>query len=65
MTTTFSVNGLCKHETVKAILFEDAGSGEEFWIPKSVIDEDSEVQGLADEGTLIVAEWWAEKEGLT
>lgn len=65
MTTTFAVDGLCKHETVKAILFVDKGSGEEFWIPKSVIDEDSEVQGQHDEGTLIVAEWWAEKEGLT
>ena len=36
--------------------------GEEEWIPKSVIDEDSEVYSLKsgrDGGTMLVAEWFA------
>ena len=39
-------------------------TGEEKWIPKSVIDDNSEVYGHGTDGVLIVAEWWAEKEGL-
>lgn len=38
----------------------------EVWVPRSVIGDDSEVFD-ADEnavGTLIVEDWWAEKEGL-
>lgn len=52
-------------ETDKAILcvFDD---GEEHWIPKSVIDDDSEVfDANHGDGTLIVSSWFAEKEGLT
>lgn len=45
-------------ETDKAILvviLED-----KFWIPKSVIHEDSEVFEKGGEGHLVVMEWWAE-----
>lgn len=49
-------------ETDLALLVEL--DGEEVWIPKSVIDDDSEVYRVGDEGTLVVHEWWAEKEGL-
>jgi len=38
--------------------------GEEVWIPHSQIDEDSEVYGEGDEGTLVITEWFAEKEGM-
>jgi hypothetical protein len=38
--------------------------GREHWIPQSVIDEDSEVYRVGDTGKLVVAEWWAIKEGL-
>lgn len=34
------------------------------WIPKSVISDDSEIWKKGDEGTLVVAEWFAMKEGL-
>lgn len=34
------------------------------WVPKSVIDEDSEVSAMGDKGTLAVARWFAEREGL-
>jgi hypothetical protein len=39
----------------------------EYWVPKSVIHDDSEVWGARDgrnEGKLVVQAWWAEKEGL-
>jgi hypothetical protein len=32
------------------------------WIPKSVIDDESEVQVKGDAGTLLVARWFAEQE---
>lgn len=40
--------------------------GEEKWVPKSCIHDDSEVFDGEDNstGTLIVKRWWAEKEGL-
>lgn len=52
-------------ETEKAVLvtnddFDDPG----IWVPKSVISEDSDIQGEDDTGDLIVEEWFAKKEGL-
>ena len=38
--------------------------GEEVWIPKSQIHEDSEVYKEGTEGTLVITEWIAEKKGL-
>jgi hypothetical protein len=38
----------------------------EFWVPKSIIDEDSEVWEKEHRlGTLVVPFWFAEKEKLT
>lgn len=37
---------------------------EDVWVPKSQIDDDSEVWRKGDEGELIISEWFAEKEGL-
>jgi hypothetical protein len=53
----------CDRETELAIhvLFDD---GTHKWIPKSVVDDDSEVYGIGHEGELVVAEWFALKEGL-
>lgn len=53
----------CKaiHETDRALLVDI--SGEEKWVPKSVIDDDSEVYEDGHVGRLVVAGWWAEKEG--
>lgn len=41
--------------------------GEETWVPKSVVHDDSEVfdDGDNSEGTLVLYEWWAEQKGLT
>ena len=49
-------------ETDKALLCDI--EGEEMWIPKSVIDDDSEVYKEDDEGTLIISDWFARKKGL-
>jgi len=38
--------------------------GEELWVPQSVIHDDSEVYQDGDEGTLVVAYWWAKSKGL-
>jgi len=46
------------NETAKAILF--LIDGEEYWIPKSVIIDDDEEES----GSIEVAQWFAEKEGL-
>ena len=50
------------HETDSALLcvVEDL---EEVWIPKSQIDDDSDVTGSGDVGNLVIPEWLAiEKE---
>lgn len=38
--------------------------GEEVWIPKSHIHDDSEVWGAGQAGTMIISEWLAEQKGL-
>ena len=50
-------------ETERALLVEV--EGEEFWLPKSMIDDDSEVYKDGPEGTLVIPLWLAEKHGLT
>jgi hypothetical protein len=51
-----------KKETDKALLVEI--DGDEHWIPKSQIDDDSEVYQEGDEGELVVSLWIAEQKGL-
>ena len=56
----------CLKETSMAILVADA-CGSEAWIPKSQIDDDSEVYREGGEGLLIISAWcdkrieWEEK----
>lgn len=56
-------NAKCTAETAKAILVEADGFDEPTWIPQSQIDDDSEVYGKGDEGTLVISEWFARKQG--
>jgi len=52
-------------ETSAAILVQVGDY--EYWVPKSVVHDDSECWSAKDgqnEGKLIVADWWASKEGL-
>lgn len=51
-----------KRETPDALLC--VIEGKEYWIPKSQIDDDSEVVTHGDRGTLIVSQWIAEQKGL-
>lgn len=53
---------LAKKETDKALLVEI--DGDEHWIPKSQIDDDSEVYQEGDEGELVVSMWLAEQKGI-
>lgn len=51
------------HETEAALLCEI--DGQQVWIPKSQIDDDSEVYNAATSGgTLVVSQWIAEQKGL-
>lgn len=51
-----------KKKTPKALICEI--DGDEYIVPDSQIDDDSEVFDEDHEGTLIVNEWWAKKAGL-
>lgn len=50
-------------ETAEALLIEIDGE-RQTWVPKSQVDDDSEVFTDGDQGTITLAEWFAEKEGL-
>jgi hypothetical protein len=65
--TGFKVqDALCVRETEKAILVEASDlPDQQMWIPKSCVHDDSEVFKKDDEGTLVVMEWFATKNGLT
>jgi hypothetical protein len=55
--------GLAK--TPKALLVYNMRWGKNRWVPQSVIHADSEVYEVGNEtGVLVVAAWWAKKEGL-
>lgn len=56
---------VCRRELDKSIVVWVDDLKEERVIPKSVILEDSEVQGRGDEGDLVIETWFARKEGLT
>jgi hypothetical protein len=53
-------------DTGKALLCDCEDLGRELWVPHSLIHDDSEVFDADEnaEGDLVVAAWWAEKEGL-
>lgn len=53
---------VCKRETDAALLCEI--EGEDIWIPKSQIHDDSEVYEEGHSGTLIVSEWIAKQKNL-
>ena len=56
---------LCSAETEKAIFVYGVTDSEDgIWVPKSLVDDDSEVYKKGDEGTLVLPEWFAVKEGL-
>lgn len=62
MTVTIR-DALVKVKTQKAILVDV--DGEDYWIPLSQVDEESEVFEKGDQGDLIITEWIAQQKGLT
>lgn len=52
----------CIRETEFALLVEI--DGEEVWMPKSQIQDESEVTEPGDEGALVVTEWIAREKNL-
>jgi len=52
----------CIKETDKAILVTI--DGDEYWIPSSLVSDDSEVWKEGDTGTLVIPQWLAEERGL-
>ena len=60
---TVTVEGAkCENETEKAILVSTSSGS--WWVPKSVVHDDSEVYATGTDGDLVVARWFAEKEGI-
>jgi hypothetical protein len=61
---TFAIeDAVCVAETDKAIRVTAPIFDAPQWIPKSVVHDNSEVWKLDQTGTLIVREWFAEKQG--
>lgn len=54
----------CLRATFKALLVELGQGGPQKWVPRTQLSPDSEVQRENDQGTLIVAEWFAKKAEL-
>jgi hypothetical protein len=52
----------CNKDTDKAILCELENSVE-FWIPKSMVDDESEVYEEGTSGVLVIKRWIAEQNG--
>ncbi len=52
----------CTAETDKACLM--LIGTDEIWMPKSQIDDDSEVWKKCQDGTLVISDWIAEKKNL-
>lgn len=44
---------------------EDWGEEESFWVPRSLINEESEITEDGDMGMLVIPTWKAEELGLT
>lgn len=53
----------CKVETEKALLCV-LDTGHELWVPKSLVQPDSQVTKRGDEGELALPLWFCEKEGV-
>lgn len=62
-TATFQ-DAVCTKQTDRALLIECPEFDGARWIPRSQIDDDSEVYKEGDEGALVISGWFAEKEGL-
>lgn len=53
-----------KHDSGKALLVYIPDYDDDVWIPKSVIEDESECYAAGHEGALVIKDWFAQKEGL-
>lgn len=60
---TFAVEAEAIRASARALLVQ-LETGEELWVPRSVIHDDSEVYEAGHAGTLVVQAWWALKKGI-
>jgi len=62
--SVFKCEAVCIAETPQALMVEI--DGDEYWIPKSQIHDDSEVYNNDDgsEGELVITGWLAKEKGL-
>ena len=54
-------NVVCTKQTAQAICVRI--DDEERWVPQSLVHDDSECHAAGTEGTLVIPEWFAKKEG--
>lgn len=62
-------DGLVTFEEVSVTMERDKSlccriDGDDVWVPKSLIHDNSEVYKMGSEGELVVPEWWAIEKGL-
>ena len=58
MSDTFECYAEAKHETPDALLCE-LETGDEVWVPKSVIQPGSDIHAKHDKGDLVLPMWFA------
>ena len=56
--------GTVRFETEKALHVEVAGHPEPVWIPKSQLDEESDIEHRGDAGVFYIPAWLAKEKGL-
>lgn len=57
-------NCTCTRETDAAIFVQCDDWDEPMWMPKSVVDEDSDVYKRGTDGVLVIKAWFAKKHDL-
>ncbi len=62
MAFEYEVEVTCIEESTDGLKIQPK-EGPSFWIPKTVVHDDSEVYKDGDSGTLVVKDWFAEKRG--
>lgn len=62
----YRCQGTCTAESKLACKIE-LETGETYWVPKSVLHDDSEVYDAGEHSTgeVVIQGWWAAKEGLS
>lgn len=60
----YEVTGVRVRKETRTALLVQLDDGRQVWVPKSQLDEASEVWAEGDEGTLVIPEWLAIDRGI-